>query len=336
MAHARFPSLELTDLLEVTHDPARLTAGVWAVVVTFEGELTAARFDRVCRAPAPAPTAPWQPLAGEWHSSLDRAAYLSGVEEIRRRVSRGELYQANLCRVMSHRLSRDADLDGLAALLDRGNPAPRAGRIHLPDNGIDLVCASPEAYLLRHGELITSRPIKGTSSLPGGMLPKDYAENVMIADLVRNDLSRCSRPGTVVTQELCVEEEHPGLVHLVTTISGRLEEGADWPEILTATFPPGSVSGAPKSSALVAIDDLETRPRGPYCGAIGWVDADRMEADLAVGIRTFWAEGAGEDRQLCFGVGAGITWGSDPEGEWEETRLKAARLVGLASGRIEA
>jgi para-aminobenzoate synthetase component 1 len=106
---------------------------------------------------------------------------------------------------------------------------------------------------------------------------------------------------------------------------------------MAATFPPGSVSGAPKSSALRTIADLEPVPRGPYCGAVGWVDADRQRAELAVGIRTFWAEhdDAGR-RRLRFGTGAGITWGSDPEGEWEETRVKAARLVGLASGRVVA
>jgi para-aminobenzoate synthetase component 1 len=111
-------------------------------------------------------------------------------------------------------------------------------------------------------------------------------------------------------------------------------------ELLAAAFPPGSVSGAPKSTALQAIADLETAARGPYCGAVGWVDADALEGALAVGIRTFWAEQIDDDedkdgrRVLRFGTGAGITWGSDPVLEWEETELKAARLVGLASGRV--
>jgi para-aminobenzoate synthetase component 1 len=100
--------------------------------------------------------------------------------------------------------------------------------------------------------------------------------------------------------------------------------------------PPGSVSGAPKHTALQAIADLEPVPRGPYCGAIGWVDGDRQLARLAVGIRTFWADRRPDgQRVLRFGTGAGITWGSDPTGEWEETELKARRLVGLASGRLE-
>jgi para-aminobenzoate synthetase component 1 len=168
------------------------------------------------------------------------------------------------------------------------------------------------------------------------MLPKDYSENVMIADLVRNDLSAVCRPGTVRVDALCAPEEHPGLTHLVTTVSGELRSGVGWAEIMSSTFPPGSVSGAPKSSALRAIADLETAPRGPYCGAIGWVDADSGEAELAVGIRTFWADrddtGA---RWLRFGTGGGITWGSDPAQEWAETQLKAVRLIGLASGKVE-
>ena len=134
---------------------------------------------------------------------------------------------------------------------------------------------------------------------------------------------------------LCAPEEHPGLTHLVTTVSGEIRPGVGWSDVMSATFPPGSVSGAPKSSALRVIADLETVPRGPYCGAIGWVDADNEEAEIAVGIRTFWAErDAAGQRWLRFGTGGGITWGSDPAEEWAETELKAARLIGLASGRL--
>jgi para-aminobenzoate synthetase component 1 len=157
----------------------------------------------------------------------------------------------------------------------------------------------------------------------------------MIVDLMRNDISTVCAPGTVSVDELCVVESHPGLVHLVSTVSGRLGDGVGWADVFAATFPPGSVSGAPKSSALAAIRELETTARGPYCGALGWVDADAREADLAVGIRTFWAEPDGSGaRWLRFGTGAGITWHSDPEGEWAETELKAARLIGLAAGTV--
>ena len=187
---------------------------------------------------------------------------------------------------------------------------------------------------MRDGRLVT-RPIKGTAPTPELMLPKDHAENVMIVDLMRNDLSGVCEPGSVSVDELCVIEAHPGLVHLVSTVSGRERAGARWPDIFDATFPPGSVSGAPKSSALTTIGDLEPTPRGPYCGAIGWVDGDTGTAELAVGIRTFWADRDAQGvRRLSFGTGAGITWHSDPAGEWRETELKAARLIGLAAGTV--
>lgn len=115
----------------------------------------------------------------------------------------------------------------------------------------------------------------------------------------------------------------------MSTVSGELRDGVGWPEILAATFPPGSVTGAPKERALGIITALETAPRGPYCGGIGWVDADRRTGELAVGIRTFWIDRI--HRSLNFGAGAGITWSSDPELEWRETELKAARLLAIAS-----
>ena len=162
------------------------------------------------------------------------------------------------------------------------------------------------------------------------LLPKDEAENVMIVDLVRNDLQRVCGPGTVEVPDLLATEEHPGLVHLVSTVSGRLRGRCGWAELFEATIPPGSVSGAPKSSALRVIADLEPVPRGPYCGAVGWVDADRA--------RDAWPSGSarsgGTTADLRFGTGAGITWGSDPEAEWAETELKARRLAGSPPDRM--
>ncbi len=228
-----------------------------------------------------------------------------------------------------------ADLDGLDSLLRQGNPAPYAARIRCESAALDVVSASPELYLSRRGRQLVSSPIKGTAPTAAQMLPKDRAENVMIVDLVRNDLSAVCRPGTVRVDRLCDIEPHPGLVHLVSSVGGELRDGIGWPEVFAASFPPGSVSGAPKSSALTAIADLETASRGPYCGAVGWVDGDTEEAQLAVGIRTFWAEHDTAGRRwLRFGTGAGITWASDPAGEWAETELKAARLVGLAAGTV--
>src|SRR5690606_40924444 len=131
-------------------------------------------------------------------------------------------------------------------------------------------------------------PIKGTAATADGLLPKDFAESVMIVDLLRNALSHVCEPGTVEVEALCALEEHPGLAHLTSSVAGRLHAGASWADILQATFPPGSVSGAPKSTALTTIADLETAARGAYCSGVGWIDSrqpGRVRAVLAVGIR---------------------------------------------------
>ena len=322
---AWFAGTLATGLREVTSDLAALdSTGWWVVVVTYEGAAVCARFEDV--RPAPLPVAPWTgPAKDAWTSSMDERAYLRGVEEIRARIAAGDVYQANLCRVLSAPLPDDADLAGLAAVLARGNPAPYAGLVRVP--GADVVTASPELFLRRDGDVVSSGPIKGTGRTPADLTDKDRAENVMIVDLVRNDLGRVCRTGSVTVPALCAVEAHPGLVHLVSTVEGTLRPGTTWPEIFAATFPPGSVTGAPKSSALRILAHCEPAPRGPYCGAVGWVDADRRAACLAVGIRTFWAAGG----RLNFGTGAGITWGSDPAREWAETQLKASRLLALAS-----
>jgi para-aminobenzoate synthetase component 1 len=317
---------EVTDDLAALHRP-----GFWALLVTFEGAVTCARFVDVTPGPPPAGGGPWLgPAPSAWTSSLDEAAYRAAVGTIRAHIAAGEVYQANLCRVLRADLPEPhrADAMSLAALLAAGNPAPHAAALRLPEHGIAVIGASPELYLSRSGAQVESAPIKGTAR-PGGTLgEKDRAENVMIVDLVRNDLGRVCVPGSVQVPTLCAAEPHPGLVHLVSRVRGRLRPGVGWPELIGATFPPGSVSGAPKQAALGIIRALEPTPRGPYCGALGWVDNTTGTAALAVGIRTFWiADGA-----LHFGTGAGITWGSDDAAEWAETELKAAHLLNLAAG----
>ncbi|HYO19987.1 MAG TPA: chorismate-binding protein, partial [Dermatophilaceae bacterium] len=176
-------------------------------------------------------------------------------------------------------------------------------------------------------------PIKGTGVRAVDLSAKDAAENVMIVDLVRNDLGRVCRIGSVSVPGLLEVEFHPGLVHLVSTVTGDLRRGTTWGEILEATFPPGSVTGAPKLAALDIIRAQEAGPRGPYCGAFGWVDSDCDRAELAVAIRTFWREEGTDRPTLAFGTGAGITWDSDPQAEWRETMLKSSRLLQVAGNR---
>jgi len=317
-------------LVEVRHDLAALDEpGFWVVVVTFEGDITCARFADVREVSLPAAT--WSgPSRREWTSSLDRDGYVGGVETIRSLIEQGTVYQVNLCRVLSAR-SDAADLAGLATVLAAGHPSRYPALVCMPETGVHVCSASPELFLSRNhvdgADVIVTRPIKGTGRTAGDISQKDRAENVMIVDMARNDLSRVATTGSVDVPSLCELEEYPGLVHLVSTVSATLIPGVTWAQIFAATFPPASVSGAPKSSALRIISELEPVARGPYCGAIGWVDADQRTASLAVGIRTFWLDAG----QLRFGTGAGITWGSDPQAEWAETELKAELLVGLAS-----
>jgi para-aminobenzoate synthetase component 1 len=329
---------------DVAREPWRLRApGHWVVVGDFDGPVAAWRF---ARAEAdPGATSAWRgPEPAAWTSSMDEAAYVGAVHELRAAVREGTVYQANLCRVLEAPLpardGREPDARALGAALAAGNPAPYAGGVHVPGGGalpgVWVVTASPELFLRVEDGWVTSAPIKGTATTAAGLSDKDRAENVMITDLVRNDLQRVCDPGTVEVTTLLGVEEHPGLAHLVSTVRGRLaadvRDGADlWARLLGATYPPGSVSGAPKSSALDLIARLEPAARGPYCGAVGWVEVapdGAVRAELAVGIRTFaWRDGV-----LRFGTGAGITWGSDAAAEWRETELKARRLVALASG----
>jgi para-aminobenzoate synthetase component 1 len=302
--------------------------GGWVVVVPFDGPPVCAHFTTVGPA-RPAPVTPsWQgPDRESWTSSLDRHAYAKRVTVIRDAIAAGDVYQVNLCRRLSAPLPPGADLAGLGVLLAARNPAPHAALVWLPAAGVAVASASPEAFLRRRGRAVESRPIKGTAAPGGAFAAKDRAENVMIVDLVRNDLGRVCEPGTVTVPALCRPEAHPGLDHLVSTVHGRLRPGVGWAELLGATFPPGSVTGAPKGAALEMIAGLEPVARGVYCGSVGWVDSARGHGDLNVAIRTFWLD----DGAIHFGTGAAVTWDSTPEGEWAETELKAATLLDIAS-----
>lgn len=327
---ARLGGLWATGLEEVSHDPAVLDGrGRWAVVLPYEGQPTLLRFAAWSHAaPEGLERGSWPGPKGPWSTSMDEAAYVAAVEATRQAIAAGEVYQANICRVLSAAIDDDASMLALDALLAAGNPAPHAGVIAAPEVGIELATSSPELFLARDEDAIVSGPIKGTAPTAAQMLDKDAAENIMIVDLVRNDVSRVCETGSVTVPELLAMEEHPGLVHLVSRVRGRLRGDVGWPELLEATFPPGSVTGTPKIRARALIDELEPVSREVYCGAVGWVDADTGESSLAVAIRTFWKRNG----RLCFGTGAGITWASDARAEWQETELKAARLIGLANG----
>ena len=315
-------------LAEVSSDPEVLNDGrFWAVVASFEGEDRFARFRKVRTEPFPESN--WQRLERPWISTQEEIDYIAYIHAIREAISAGTVYQVNACRELQHYLGdKPQSLRGLFSEILRANPAPFASYLNIP--GLEIASASPERFLSRNGTKLLTSPIKGTIRWNEEEFgEKDKAENLMIVDLMRNDLSQISKPGTVEVSSLFRREKHPGLTHLVSDISSEVSEGTSWGEILAALLPPGSVSGAPKSSALKIISENENNKRGPYCGTLGYIHGEN--AELSVAIRTFWTTG---DKYLRYGTGAGITWGSDARSEWEETQLKARHLISIAGGEL--
>ncbi|MCX6438329.1 MAG: chorismate-binding protein [Actinobacteria bacterium] len=316
-----------TGLEEISKDPNDLDrGGFWAVSTTFEGEFLAAKFANVIAAPFPQAPKTWQKITNPWCSSLDAIAYKKYVEVIQAKIAEGWVYQVNACRVLS--TTFDGDLRALFSQILIDNPAPYASYLEIP--GLTIASASPELFLSRESSKVRTSPIKGTKHLSRASEEfgdKDCAENVMIVDLMRNDLGQICNHGTVSVTRLLSTEIHPGLAHLVSEITGELQADTTWRQVCEALLPPGSVSGAPKSSAQDVIFHNEPTQRGPYCGALGWVEND--QALLSVAIRIFWSS---DNKELHFGTGAGITWGSDPTSEWDETQLKAQRLLSIAGG----
>ena len=319
-----------TELIATTNNPADIDDGFWAISTTFDGTFTGAKFGNVKKADWHNEYRPLKAFANgnlkEWKSSHTKDTYCQLVESLRNEIALGNVYQVNACRVLT--LETEESIEGLVAGFLASNPARYAGYLKVP--GLEIASASPETFLQRNGDLIKTSPIKGTRKLgsTGSFPDKDESENIMIVDLMRNDLGRICIKDSITVPRLLDIEVLPGLEHLVSDVEGTLIPGISWHEIFKATLPPGSVSGAPKSSAIKLIKKYEAIDRGPYCGAFGWIHGDR--ADLAVAIRTFWSDGT----KIKFGTGAGITWASDPQAEWEETELKAARLMAIAGGQL--
>ena len=279
------------------------------------------------------------PALEMWTSSLDRVDHAAACAQVLELLRAGECYQVNVTRRMS--ASGAPDPIALYDSLTRINPAPHAALLTFGVDrpGLAVVSASPELFLRIEratfgARVVETRPIKGTGADAPALVAsaKDRAENVMIVDLARNDLGRVCEYGSVHVPALFTVEAHPGLFHLVSTVTGRLRPDVDLADVVRACFPPASVTGAPKPRVMQAIEDLEPVRRGVYCGAIGWVDGDRGRAELAVAIRTFTiAEG-----RTHLGVGGGIVADSQPDDEWVETELKAARLLAAAGASAVA
>jgi para-aminobenzoate synthetase component 1 len=269
-------------------------------------------------------------------SGTTRAQWVERVEDVRAAIAAGEIYQANLTRRLEAPFAGDPW--PLFRRLRTGDPALFAGYLdlgHAPagDGGGQraLLSASPEPFLAVDADgNVATDPIKGTRprgrtreedrDLARELLAsrKDQAENVMIVDVLRNDLGRVCVPGTVRVPRLLRLERTAAVQHLVTTVTGRLAPERDAFDLLAASFPGGSITGAPKIRAMEVIERLEPVRRGPYCGTMLWMGADgRMGSSIL--IRTFVADG----RRLTLHVGGGITYRSDPQAEWDETVAKA-------------
>jgi len=276
------------------------------------------------------PSVPASPALPRWQSSLDRAEFEERVATILDHIGAGDCYQVNLTRRLT--CEQPADPVGLFAALERCNPSPHGALLRFGGAPgaprVAVVSASPERFLSWRGRDAEMRPIKGTGTDPTALAAsaKDRAENVMIVDLARNDFGRVCEPGSVVVPALCDLEAHPGLHHLVSTVRGRRRAGTGIGALVRATFPPASVTGAPKPRVMQIIEDLEPVPRGVYCGAVGWIDTERDAGDLNVAIRTFTVA----DGRTHLGVGAGIVADSEPAAELAETELKAAGLLAAA------
>jgi para-aminobenzoate synthetase component 1 len=262
------------------------------------------------------------------------------VEKAREAIAAGRLYQ--LCLTFPLRFAPPEDPAALFAWLMSQHPVDHGAWLHLPGRGdrpgLELLSASPERFFALRGREVTARPMKGTRRITPetaealmrelASSSKDRAENVMIADLVRNDLGRVCVAGSVRAESLWEVERYASVAQMTSTITGELRSGLDVFDVFAAAFPPGSMTGAPKIEACRMIHELESGPRGLYGGAIGWLDPSG-DASFSVVIRTLQISGD----EARWDIGGGIVHDSTAEGEWAEAQAKSAPLRGLRDGR---
>jgi len=306
-------------------DPALATRPPGAAPLAWFAEF-AAPVDGASNAAAPDPS--WQ--VGEWRSDTPHPAFCAKVDAIRNDIRDGRFYQVNL----TTRLTAEFAGDTEAFYRALQSAQPNGYHAYIDTGDAQLLSVSPELFFTLHDGMVTTQPMKGTA--PRGDTPeaderiawelthseKERAENLMIVDLLRNDLSRIARPNSVEVASLFALQPLPSVWQMTSTINASLRDGQGLLEVFRALFPCGSVTGAPKVEAMRAIRDLELAPRGAYCGAIGYVAPARdgqVRACFNVGIRSVWIE---QGRAVC-GVGGGITWDSTAEGEWAEVIYKS-------------
>ena len=285
------------------------------------------------------PSAPAETLVPilDWRSNFDADTYEAAVESVKEHIRNGDIYQANISQRFQASLPPDFSAWALYQRLRAINPAPFAA--YLKDGDTTILSSSPERFLSLRDGTVEARPIKGTigrsanpeqdralaETLSGS--EKDRAENIMIVDLLRNDLSRVCKPGTVEVPVLCGLETYASVHHLTSVVRGQLQTGLDAVDLIAACFPGGSITGAPKVSAMNIITGLEGHARGIYCGAIGYIGFDG-DMDLNIAIRT----ATSGDGIAVFQAGGGVTLLSDGAAEYAETLTKAQRIFDAFSG----
>jgi para-aminobenzoate synthetase component 1 len=287
---------------------------------------------------APALGLPDWNVRGDWRTETDRARFEAMVARTVEYIRAGDIFQANMTRRFIAALPPALDPFTLYRRLRRLSPAPFGSYVNAP--GLVLLSASPERFLaLDNAGRVETRPIKGTR--PRGSDPhrdarfvaelraseKDRAENLMIVDLLRNDLSRVCAIGSVRVPELFTLETFANVHHLVSAVEGRLAPGMTALDLLIAAFPGGSITGAPKIRAIEIIHELEPAARGPYCGALAWIGFDGA-MDSSIVIRSLWLA----DGQVVAQAGGGSVADSEPAAEYEETVVKAAPLLAALAG----
>ncbi|WP_462255505.1 anthranilate synthase component I family protein [Ferruginibacter sp.] len=264
---------------------------------------------------------------------ISKTAYIDTIQKLKQHILRGDCYEINFCQEF---FAEDAVIDPLYVYhkLIQLSPNPFAALYKLDDKF--CICASPERYLKKEGNKIFSQPIKGTSkrdlvNKENDLQNKNYlsanekekSENVMVVDLVRNDLSKVCKEGTVKVDELFGVYSFPQVHQMISTISGQVKDNIDWIDIVKATFPMGSMTGAPKKRVMELIEHYEQTKRGLFSGAIGYINPDG-DFDFNVVIRSIFYNAS--TRYLSFKAGGGITFYSDAEKEYEECLLKAEAM----------
>jgi para-aminobenzoate synthetase component 1 len=269
--------------------------------------------------------------------AIDKDSYLDTIAKLRRHIADGDCYEINFC---NEGYCKHVDIDPLPVFnaLNKLSPAPFAAFYRLRDKY--MMCASPEHYLHKTGSKIISQPMKGTARRDADETKdqqakdalrnsiKEQAENVMITDLVRNDLARCSEPGSVQVEELFGIYTFPQVHQMVSTVSSKLRETVPFTDAIRYSFPMGSMTGAPKYKVMQLIDEYEQSRRELFSGTVGYITPDG-DFDFNVIIRSLFYNAT--SRYLCYQTGGAITYDSNAEQEWEETRLKAWALERIFS-----